>query len=335
MAAEDAAGGVARRRVPPEQRQFNLILALLATEHGLTKHEVLSTVTGYAERYSRDTDHDSLERQFERDKEDIRELGVPLETLEQPGAEGDNRLLRYRVSKARYHLPDDLEFSAEEVALLSLAAHVWREGSLNEHSRRALTKLRAFGHAVEQSVIGFAPMIRAREAAHDPISDALSRQRQVSFLYLKPGAADAELRQVSPLALVNHEGRWHLRAHDEKADAPRTFLLRRIVGPVRVGEAESRPPRPDEAALAQRELQEVFERTTATVTVRAGSEADIVLRNRAGTVVEGASLIVRTTDPAVLADELAEFGADLRVESPESIRMAVRERWRQVVSAHG
>ena len=334
-ARADAAS--ARRRVPPEQRQFNLILALMATDQGLTKHDILSTVAGYAERFEQadDKERTALERQFERDKEDVRELGVPLETVDQPGAEGDTRLQRYRIPKSQYRLPDDVEFTAEEVALLSLAGQVWREGSLTERSRRALTKLRAFGHAVESSVIGFAPSIRTREAAHDPLADAIDRRRQVSFPYLKPGLAEPELRRVSPLALVNHEGRWHLHAHDEAADAPRTFLLRRIVGTVRAEDAPARAPRPDEAALAQAELQQLFERTTATVVARPGSEADVVLRNRAGTVVEGEALIVRTTDLAVLADELAAFGADVRVEGPESVREAVLARWREVVRAHG
>lgn len=325
----------ARRRIPPEQRQFNLILALMATDQGLTKQDILSTVMGYADRYDDAGDRDNLERQFERDKEDLRDLGVPLETVDQPGAEGDTRLQRYRVPKSRYRLPDDVEFSAEEVALLSLAAQVWREGSLTEQSRRALTKLRSFGHAVEQSVIGFAPSIRTRESAHDPLATAIDRRHQVTFPYLKPGAAECELRRVSPLALVNHEGRWHLHAHDETVDAPRTFLLSRIVGPVRVDEAEARAPRPDEAARAQRELQNVFDRTTATVVARPGSEADVVLRNRAGTVIEGETLTIRTTDLAVLADELAAFGAEIRVLEPVTLRDAVLDRWQQVVSAHG
>jgi len=263
--------------VPPEQRQFNLILALMATEHGLTKQDILSTVAGYAERFDDASDRASLERQFERDKEDVRELGVPLETVDQPGAEGDTRLQRYRIPKSLYQLPDDIEFSAEEVALLGLAAQVWRESSLSEQSRRALTKLKSFGHAVEQSVIGFAPSIRTRESAHDPLAEAIDRRRRVSFPYLKPGAAER----------------------------------------------------------VQRELQEVFERTTATVVPRPGSEADVVLRNRAGTVVEGEALIVRTTDLAVLAEELATFGADIRVLGPDQVREAVLERWRRVVSAHG
>lgn len=334
-AAEASASGPARRRVPPEQRQFNLILALMATDQGLTKHDILSTVSGYAERFDDASDRANLERQFERDKEDVRELGVPLETVDQLGAEGDTRLQRYRIPKSLYRLPDDIEFSAEEVALLSLAAQVWREGSLTERSRRALTKLRSFGHAVEQSVIGFAPSIRTREAAHDPLAGAIDRRRQVTFPYLKAGQPEPERRRVSPLALINHEGRWHLHAHDEVADAPRTFLLSRIVGAVRVEEDAARAPRPDEAARAQRELKELFQRTTATVVARPGSEADVVLRNRAGTVVEGETLVLRTTDLAVLADELAAFGADVRVEAPESVREAVLTRWRQVVESHG
>ena len=79
----------APRKVPVEERLFSLVLALLATEQGLTKAEILSTVTGYAHRYASQADRANLERQFERDKEELRDLGVPLETLDAPGAEGD------------------------------------------------------------------------------------------------------------------------------------------------------------------------------------------------------------------------------------------------------
>jgi proteasome accessory factor B len=62
-------------RVPVEERLFSLVLALLATDAGLTKNEILSTVQGYRQRYSTAGDNANLERQFERDKDDIRELG--------------------------------------------------------------------------------------------------------------------------------------------------------------------------------------------------------------------------------------------------------------------
>ena len=333
------AQGPARARVPVERRQFNLVLALVATTQGLTKHEVLSTVHGYAERYAVAADRDNLERQFERDKDDLRDLGVPLETVSPPGAEDDTKLQRYRIAKERYQLPDDVEFSAEEYALLTLAGQVWREGSLSEHSRRALVKLRSFGLTVDAEEIGFAPSIGTRDPAYDPLAAAIDRGRQVSFPYLKAGQRDPERRHVSPLALLNHEGRWHLHAHDEPANASRTFLLRRIVGAVRLEDALARAAVPDEAALAGAELQRVWERTTALVRVVGGSEADVVLRNRAGTVVEPLealeALRIHTTDLDVLADELAAFGSRVRVIEPEGLRQAVLGRWRAVADAHG
>ena len=65
-----------------EERLFSLVLALIATEIGLTKSDILSTVQGYRHRYVVGGDNASLERQFERDKDDIRDLGIPLETIE-------------------------------------------------------------------------------------------------------------------------------------------------------------------------------------------------------------------------------------------------------------
>jgi len=104
-------------RVPVEERLFSLVLALLATETGLTKNEILSTVQGYRQRYRSSGDNANLERQFERDKDDIRDLGVPLETVESPGDVGNNQLLRYRIRRGAYELPTDVRFSAEENAM--------------------------------------------------------------------------------------------------------------------------------------------------------------------------------------------------------------------------
>ena len=96
-----------QQRVPVEERLFSLVLALLATDNGLTKNEILSTVQGYRQRYSTSGDNASLERQFERDKDDIRELGVPLETIEDPADVGNNQALRYRIPRGAYELPAD------------------------------------------------------------------------------------------------------------------------------------------------------------------------------------------------------------------------------------
>ena len=190
------AASSAGSRVPVEERLFSLVLALLATEAGLTKNEILSTVQGYRQRYKTGGDNANLERQFERDKDDIRELGVPLETVDSPGDAGNNQTLRYRIPRGAYELPDDLSFSSDETTLLNLAAMVWREGSLSGESRRALLKLRSLGVAADEPVLGYAPRVRLRDAAFEPLSAALERHLIVRFPYLKPGedAARASAR---------------------------------------------------------------------------------------------------------------------------------------------
>jgi len=324
------------RRVPVEERLFSLVLALLATEQGLTKAEILSTVSGYATRFEVAADRANLERQFERDKEELRELGVPLETVDATGAEGDTKLQRYRIPRSRYQLPDDIVFSPEEYAMLTLAAQVWREGSLSTDSRRALTKLQSLGVRLDDAVIGFAPSIRTRDAAHEPLTAATDRGQQVTFPYLKPGQTAAGHRTVSPLALVFHEGRWHLHGHDDRVDARRTFLLRRIVGPVSLtGAPATARPTADEPARVLDELAALWRSTVATVRVRPGSEADVVMRNRPGTDEAEAGLQVHATDLDILADELAAFGADVQVIAPPSLRNAVRLRWEKLVQTHG
>ncbi|NYF10650.1 proteasome accessory factor B [Leifsonia sp. AK011] len=324
------------QRVPVEERLFSLVLALLATDNGLTKNEILSTVQGYRQRYSASGDNASLERQFERDKDDIRELGVPLETIETPGEAGNNQNLRYLIPRGTYELPTDVRFSPEENTLLSLAAMVWREGSLSGESRRAILKLKALGVATTEPVLGYAPRVRVREAAFDPLGEALERHVIVRFSYLKPGEAAARVRTVAPLALVQHQGRWHLFADEPESGVTKTFLLRRIVSPVELTSKSFEPPVGDQSARALAELDRVWASRVAVVEVEPGTDAAIRLNNRRGTsLLPDGSLQLHHTDANILADELAGFGPEVLVISPPELREAVRSRLQRTAADHG
>ena len=65
----------------PEERLLNLVVALMATEQGLTKDTILESVAGYREQAEGGAGRDALEKMFERDKESLRRLGVPIETI--------------------------------------------------------------------------------------------------------------------------------------------------------------------------------------------------------------------------------------------------------------
>ena len=350
--APPAAGAA---RVPVEERLFSLVLALLATESGLTKNEILSTVQGYRQKFrAGGGDNANLERQFERDKDDIRDLGVPLETIDSPGDAGNNQTLRYRIPRGAYELPKDVTFSSDETTLLNLAAMVWREGSLSGESRRAVLKLRSLGVVADEPVLGYAPRVRLRDAAFEPLSSALEKHLIVRFPYLKPGEDQAREREVIPLALVQYQGRWHLSAEEvtpagvsqdtaaERAaeGAHKTYLLRRIVGPIELGKAA--PARPgDHAAAALAGLDAVWEHGVAEIQVVRESDAATRLSNRRGTerLEPGPAdaeerLQLHYVDLNILADELAGFGPEVLVIGPPELREAVVSRLERTVRDH-
>lgn len=323
-------------RIPVEERLFSLVLALLATDGGLTKNEILSTVQGYRQKYSHAGDNANLERQFERDKDDIRELGVPLETIESPGQAGNNQNLRYRIPKGEYDLPADITFSPEETTLLNLAAMVWREGSLSAESRRAMVKLRGLGVTTADPVIGYAPRVRVRDAAFEPLGEALAKRVLVSFPYLKPGDEQARTRTVGPLALVQHQGRWHLYADEPESSTTKTFLLRRIVGPVILSNTVVPPPPADASERALSELEEVWNRHVAVVEIEPGTDAAARLAKRRGTTTTATgALELHYSDANIVADELASYGPEVLVISPPDLRDAVRIRLERTAADHG
>ncbi|MCU1406866.1 MAG: transcriptional regulator [Glaciihabitans sp.] len=326
----------ASARIPVEERLFSLVLALLATDTGLTKAEILSTVQGYRQRYTATGSNVSLERQFERDKDDIRELGVPLETIEPPNDTGNNQNLRYRIPRGDYELPADISFSAEETTLLNLAAMVWREGSLSGQSRRAILKLRSLGVTSDEPVLGYAPRLRVREPAFDPLSAALEKKVVVRFGYLKPGEADARVRTVAPIALIQHQGRWMLHGEDKDAGGTRNFLLRRIVMPITTTTTRFTPFGPEATARAMAELDQIWDERTGLVEVEANSDAATRLSKRRGTTVSGdGTLQLHFSDINLFADELAGYGPEVLVLSPPELREAVRSRLIRTAADHG
>ncbi|MDJ0377702.1 WYL domain-containing protein [Cryobacterium sp. PH31-L1] len=333
------------------ERLFSLVLALVATDSGLTKADILQNVQGYRQRYASAGSNESLERQFERDKDDLRELGIPLETFEPPDDPGSNHFLRYRIPKGLYDLPADVTFTPSEVSLLKLAGTVWREGSLSGESRRALMKLNSLGIEPSEPVLGYAPLLRTRDASFEPLSQALDRAEVVAFLYLKPGETTPARRVVAPRALVQHEGRWHLYATDEAVHAPRTFLLARIVGSVAVVSTAvavaSATPGPvvdsaTDSARALAELEALWAGNIARLTVVPGSDAAVRLGARQaaqhpvplGQQPTGVERLLHFTDLNILADELAGFGPEVFVVSPLALRTAVETRLLAARDAH-
>src|ERR1700761_7245971 len=117
------------------ERLLGLVVCLLSTRRYLTDDQIRTAVPGYPEQ------DDLFKRMFERDKEDLRDLGVPLETgLNHPFDEDPG----YRIRQQAYELPE-LRLEADEAAMLGLAAQVWERAKLAGAAAGALMKLQAAG----------------------------------------------------------------------------------------------------------------------------------------------------------------------------------------------
>ncbi|WP_290105832.1 helix-turn-helix transcriptional regulator [Microbacterium oryzae] len=318
-------------RIPAEERLMNLVVALVATEIGLTKQQILDSVSGYRQRAGARSD--ALDKMFERDKDELRALGVPLETIPSSTDPNDLREARYRIPKSEYLLPEDIAFTPSELAVLSLAGDVWSTGSLSADARSGLRKIRALGIDVDEPILGFAPRLTAQDPAFAPLQAAIEASRVVTFDYLKPGEDRAKRRTLAPLALVEYEGRWHVYGRDLGVSADRTFLLSRVTGEV-VAERETFDPADREGAgdRALAGLEALAARQRALVEVTPGSEGALRLLRRATPARQG--YLVSYVDRHIFADELASYGPEVRVVEPSELRDAVVERLRAAAAVH-
>jgi len=169
---------------------------------------------------------------------------------------------------------------------------------------------------------------------------ALERHAIVQFPYLKPGETASRIRTVAPLALVQHQGRWHLQGIDQDAKGSRTFLLSRMVGPVKITGRTFEPDGSDFAAKALADLESIWAGNVAEIEVAAGTDAATRLGKRYGDAVpvardgESFRLTVNYSDLNIVADQLAGFGPEVVVLSPEPLRAAVRDRLLATFRAH-
>lgn len=322
-------------QVKKEDRLFSLILALVSSREGLTKSEILQTVRGYSDVYTF-TVNTALDKMFERDKSELRAMGVIIDTIELAEEEGETHNIRYSISRHNYDLPETVHFSPDELTLLNVAATAWREASLSVDSRHALTKIKSLGISANDPLIGVAPHIRTSDVAFEILEDALNNELILTFSYLKPGDTSPSVRTVAPLGMLNWRGQWYVLAHDIDADAQRTFLLRRIVSePKRIPQRTFPRPAAPYAQQLQSELEERAQHNTAVIEVRAGSDAHFRLTAISGVTMTDSVISLGYSDMELLADELCSFGDQINVISPEDLKSALRERFLAVHTSHG
>jgi proteasome accessory factor B len=307
----------------PAERLFTLTCYLLSTEiKGLSKQDIYRAVPGYQEAKSQD----AVDRLFERDKKSLKEAGIQLEVINNFGFdEGDTA--RYRIAKESFQWPKGLTLDSAKMQLLELAAKSWNNQVLEGSAQSGLTRLKSLGLVASNTdLTPFTPRLLTRHAAFAPLARSIDAGTQVAFRYQKPDGSLSD-RIVDPQSLRQIEGQWVLLAIHE--GQTKNFLLRRIVSDVTALEAEAKRLSPAELQLVEQELNDFVRGNLATIKVTADTEAQLSLSPGQDGIAK-----INYMDEALLAEDLLEFGSDVEVIEPESLKRRIRASLKAVMKQH-
>lgn len=318
------------------ERLVNLVLALLSTRQYLTADRIRGIVPGYADAASAE----AFFRMFERDKTELRELGIPLETGRNSAFDS---IEGYRIARRDYEL-GEIDLAPDEATAVGLAVRLWDSPELTGQAQGALVKLRAAGVEVDDDArIMVEPRVRT-EPAFGPLLAAVQKGQGVRFEYRRSGSPERRVRTLEPWGVVSWKARWYVVGHDRDRQAPRCFRLSRITGQVRpVGKpGEVRTPKDVNLMEFVAGTGETDAPPAATARIWVADDRAAGIRRHGKTVgradVGGTMGDIVEIDlyvPESAAGWIAAHGPDVLVLEPEVLAKAVEDQLEAVLLQGG
>ena len=305
------------------ERLVNLTIALLATKRYLTKSEIFRTIEGY------EGAPEAMERMFERDKDDLRSLGIAIElgTFD-PIFEDE---AGYRITPSSYQLNLG-ELDGTDIALLSLAATAWSGAALERESTSALIKLASMGIDNDSETLSLlTPQVSGTDRNFALITDAIVRRSEIEFEYLGADLS-RQVRKVSPYSMRGQSGSWYLVGFDSEKDSLRTFRLDRIVSEVSVSKKVNSFEIPD--SIPDQSSDETRELAILRVRKRRGHQ----LRSLSNLIEAGEEwdeITLPIVDVSWLIRIILWHRDDVIVLEPSALRERVIDSLKELRALHG
>jgi proteasome accessory factor B len=299
------------------ERLLNLTMALLASKRFLSKAEIFEKVAGYS------GSEETKERMFERDKDDLRLLGISiLVGTDDPFFQDEQG---YRILESDYELKLG-DLTPSELSYLSLAATIWRNQLFSTSGSVALLKLDALSGAGAREDFGNSTLSLENETPLFPaLWEAIIEQKNISFTYR---STSVTTRKLSPFGLTLWHGSWYLVGQDLEKQEIRVFKVSRIVSEIDFSSTGSAFSVPEDFSISAHLIMLHPESNTHFIArLRVGRCQKL----RAGAKVTN---IDSEWDRAQFSlgsnwlEQILWFGADIALEGPESNVKELREALR-------
>ena len=306
------------------ERLVNLTIALLATQRYLTKSEIFRTVQGY------EGSAETKERMFERDKDDLRTLGITIDVGSFDPIFNDEA--GYRIRSENYQLDLGL-ITPTEISLLSLAADAWQGAAFADVTQSAILKLSSIGVPADPiDIPGLSPKLSNGSAELETVTAAIASSDFLIFDYLATNLESQE-RTIIPFALSNRTGFWYVSGVDQEIQEVRTFRLDRVQGVIKQGKNKDSFEFPASFELSEADTR--VSNRSAVIDVRKGK--GYALRRLAISVKdlgEWDQIKVPIHTLETLGGEILWHGEDVFVHEPAELREYVVKQLEALVNNH-
>lgn len=303
------------------ERLLNLVICLLGAERPVSRASLRQSIPGYSDA----TSDEAFERMFERDKDELRQMGIPVDTVTNVQGEVEG----YRINQDDYAMPE-LRLDSSEIAVLGLAARTWNEAAIAAEAGAALRKIEAQTGARWSTPPLVVARPRSGEESLPALWEAIRLRRLVRFAYLARGRGEALDRTVEPWTTVYRHGAWYLVGHSQERGEARAFRLSRIQGQITMLRGSCEVPPSHQVREVIDSISEPAPR--GSVLVRLPETGAARLKHQARMRGDGVWEL-EYADDGVAISEVLEAGGT--IIGPHDVVVRQREALAAVIEAHG
>jgi len=310
------------------ERLINLTMALLASRRFMPKSEIFRRVAGY------EGTSEAMERMFERDKDELRSMGIEIEVASHDPLFEDE--VGYRILAERYRMKPN--FNARELGLLSVALAVVGNDldATGSNIAQRLNSLNVTPINPDEIYL-FSP--RTIEGNLVALTRAIADRSKIHFEYQKSGSQEKEIREVYPFGLGGWRGGWYLVGEDLSRDDVRVFKLSRISTSIIVDKKRNSYEIPGDFRVRDYLIMLKTPEYRTVIKIRNGSGQALLAKHMNHVVEIGEEddwhlfeIFFEDINDAVAA--IATYGPDIVVQQPLELKQLLIENFKKLSENH-